>query len=550
MAELVPVDHDPFAAPRGPAMVPVDHDPFAKAPPGIAEDIDRSIKRGVVEGVAGWLGGPADIPNLIAAGADKAESWITGAPAEEVKAKNDARAVVPTTFFDRFGSRAVKEAIRKHTPAGAEILDHQPVTRVGKYLRTMGEFAPSIPLGVRAAVTAALGSEAAGQATEGTQYEPYARIAAAVAAPAIAGRVVTPVRTAPDRVDATNVLAREGVELTAGQRTGSKPLQWLESTLGDLPVAGGRVAERMEEQGRQFNAAAARRMGTDADMLTPEVMRETADRLGQQFSDLAARNTLTADQRLVSDLRATMARHGRTLEAQQRQTVQTVADDVIGMFQPGPTGGAAMPGAAYQNARSELTRLASSATNPREAAALRGLRDALDNAMERSIAATNPADLGAWGEVRRHYAAMKTVEKAMSGAGEKTAQGFLSPQQLRAAVAARNGPAYVRGEGDLAELARAGAGAMQPLPQSGTAPRALYQSLATLGSGAVVGSGASPTITGATIAALAAPSVVGRVVMSRPGQAYLGNRVMPPEGRDRVTRALLASQRGMTAAGE
>ena len=117
---------------------------------------------------------------------------------------------------------------------------------------------------------------------------------------------------------------------------------------------------------------------------------------------------------------------------------------------------------------------------------------------------------------------MKSLEKAAAGAGAATAEGNISPAQLRTAVASGNNRgAYARGQGDLAELTRAGIGVMSPLPNSGTAPRQWMQNAAaTLP--AIVG-GASGGGVGALAGLLAAP-MAGRALMSSPIQAYLGNQ--------------------------
>jgi len=160
-------------------------------------------------------------------------------------------------------------------------------------------------------------------------------------------------------------------------------------------------------------------------------------------------------------------------------------------------------------------------SDPQQAEAYRGIRDALDNAMDRSIAATNPADAGLWATVRNRYANYKDLEKAAGAAGEAAAEGLISPAQLKSAISSGNRRGgYVRGEGDLAELARAGVGVMTPLPQSGTAPRQLIQGLVT--GGATV-AGGLPGLA----ASIAGPAVLGRTLMSPPVQGYLGNQFVP-----------------------
>src|SRR5829696_606589 len=120
---LVPVDHDPFAAtpqsagagaPAQPRLQPVDHDPFAVSPNA---DATQSMRGGFAQGVAQWLGGPADFAGLIARGADRVRSKITGQPIEQVAAEADANALVPRSSVERFGSEAIGGAMRSNFAA-------------------------------------------------------------------------------------------------------------------------------------------------------------------------------------------------------------------------------------------------------------------------------------------------------------------------------------------------------------------------------------------------------------------------------------------------
>src|SRR5690606_29543995 len=139
-------------------------------------------------------------------------------------------------------------------------------------------------------------------------------------------------------------------------------------------------------------------------------------------------------------------------------------------------GGGSMSGAGYQTIRSRLTKRAHNArgSDNELAEAYRGVRDALDNAMDRSI---QPGDAGEWARLRRQYGNMKTLERAALGGGEEAAMGIISPARLRMAASSGNRGRYVRGEDDFSELAHAGQSVMTPLPQSGTAPRLRAQNL-------------------------------------------------------------------------
>jgi hypothetical protein len=358
-------------------------------------------------------------------------------------------------------------------------------------------------------------------------------------------KAISPFTTSPERTAAANVLQREGVDLTAGQRTGSKGLRYAESEIG------GNVADDiLERQNRQFTAAALRRAGVNADSATPEVIDDAFNQIGQRFDDLAARNTVLPDRQLVVDTMDTYGAYNRLVpESQRVPAVKEMANDVL----KATRGKKPIAGEEYQSLRSRLETLARKTTDNEAREAFRGLKDGLDDAMERSIAQNNPADAGAWREVRNQYRNMLVLEKASTGAGENAALGMISPSQLRNATVQKGRRAYARGKGDFAELARSGEAILKPLPQSGTAPRLRVQNLGAMapsivgaGAGGAYGAQDGGGLHGALVGALAgfvAPKAIGRLMMSKPGQRYLANQLllsgqMTPEKRALITRIL------------
>lgn len=352
-------------------------------------------------------------------------------------------------------------------------------------------------------------------------------------------KIVTPTRSSEATQQAARILDREGVQVTAGQRTGSKPLRYAESEIG-----GARAAERMERQGEQFTRATLRRIGVDADRATPDVLEGGYNRIGQQFEGLSARNDLTPDQQMIDDLVNVRDAYNESLgEHARAPKVANAIDDIINtVTRHGPNGTPDLTGNSYQAYTSWLARQARNANTPELQQAMYGIREALDNAMERTIAQRNPDDLGAWRQARTDYRNYLVVEKAATGAGEKAAQGTISPAQLRQATISTHGRRdYALGRSDFSELARAGEATMKPLPESGTSSR-----LAARGGG---GRGTGLTVAGALIggpigaalgagADMAIGGLKSRLLMSRLGQGYLGNQAMSPRMRQ-ATEALV-----------
>lgn len=516
--------------------------PEAVAQPNVTEDVLKSAGSGFARGVADVVG----IPGTISDAAESGLNWLLKKGFGAVTGRDPQ---FSAGGLERFFADAPPEiAAKMENPlsggkmrsylsgASGGATDYQPKTTPGEYARTFGEFAPgvmayggaSLPNLARYGALPAIASETAGQMTKGTEYEPYARFGAAVTAPFAVGgaaRLATPYRASggAERADMVKFLEAEGVPFTAGQRIGNKALQYKEAK-----ATGAGIAEITEQQGRAFTAAVMRRIGVNSDVATPQVIQQAADDIGQRFNVLTANNAIGSDARMVRELIDVRRRYMRDVPTMARTgTLDSALNDVANSLKQ--TNG--VPGQVYQNLRSEIARAARSATanNPQTDRALRDFVNVLDDAMERSIAKSNPNMLGEWKEARRLYRNFLTIERAATGAGENAALGIISPASLKnAAMQVQGRRAYARGKGEFAKLARAGEATMKPLPQSGTAPRlqALLSSLPTIiGGTAGATQGAEMAMAGAMAGAVL-PRMLGAAAMSRPGQAYLGNQMM------------------------
>jgi hypothetical protein len=525
-----------------------EHGPKAN----VVEDSARSFVGGLGRGVASLPGLPADIGNLIQTGVDAAARTVTGKTQEQLEAGRLGGYVIPKETLKNYGSQAFIDSAQKVLPG----IGYEPETTAGDYAQTIGEFVPNAALGpggaarrvLTQAVAPAVGSETAGQLTEGTAAEPWARAAGAVAGgltPALAARAITPFPASAERRAAVNALRAEGVDdITAGQATGSRGLQYLESEMG-----GRRAADMLDRQGEQFTSAVLHRAGVNANRATPEVIDGAFTQIGQQFDDLAARNAMQLDRRVQNDL-LDVARDYVSLVPTPAPVIERTITDITALA---ARNGGVVDGAAYQSIRSRLDRMARSSRNdPQLSHALRDMRDVLDDAMERSI---SPADQAAWREARNHYRNLLVIERAATGPGSDTAMGLISPSQLRTATVNVHGRRnYARGNGEFSELARAGEAVLRPLPNSGTAGRLRAQGVSSGVSGALGAmlGGSAGGVPGAGIGAVAgslAPRVVGAAAMSRPVQALLANQLLaaPALGADArraaIAQALLQSSR-------
>ena len=527
---------------------------------GTGEDVARSFAGGVQRGVAALPGLPGSLEALGRRGINTAARTVLGhelvSPEPVLPTSEDVIAQAERTPTGMAGMPPVVAAlIRRAGGTAPEVSPqpfHDPQTTAGRYAETVGEFAPlglTMPTGAttRAADIAArtvgntalpaLASEAAGQATEGTPYEVPSRVAAALLAPyapRTAMRVVTPLPASEARTAAATALRDEGVDLTAGQRTGNRLLRYAESTAAETPLAGPNVADTLERQGEQFTRAALRRVdevgpqAADATAGMPELAAHR-QRIGGEFNRLMTNNDIVFTGRAGKARGHTLSAETLRLEAEYNATVpdalqrnplvQDLVDDVNNAIAQGR-----LAGTSYQPWRSRLSRMAdANRSDPEFARFAAGMRNALDNAMESGLSA---GDQAAWQRARREYRHLMVLEDAIASAGADAALGVVTPQQLGRAARSGNREGYAEGRVPYADLAHAGNAALERLPNSGT-PARLNVS--------------SPSLTGLMIGGTA-----GRVVGSPGMQGYLGNQLLADElrayGRTRpgaVARALM-----------
>lgn len=365
---------------------------------------------------------------------------------------------------------------------------------------------------------------------------------------AVAGlgtKLISPFRAPAERVAAAEVLAREGVPVTAGQRTGSKMLRMAESEIG------GTVAEDVFDAQREaFTQAALKRVGEEsAKRATPEVVDNAFSRIGKEFDDLSVRNALIPDQKVAEDLTNVAVEYAGTVAPAMRSPIiEKTVDDAIKLLQTGQ-----MDGKVYKTLRSNLDRFARGASQPEAKMAARDLIQALDTGMERSILRNNPQDAGRWSNVRRQYRNMLVLEQSLAGAGEGSAMGLISPAKLRQATVSKQGKRnWVRGNGDFADLSRAGEALLKDMPDSGTASRQAARAIPNLllgGAGAGAGymyGGPEQALYGAATG-IVAPHLalygLSRTLMSKPAQRYLANQAaskVTPAAKKAVARGTAA----------
>jgi hypothetical protein len=527
---------------------PVGTKGAADAGVGYGEDIAKGAAGGLGRGVAGTVGIGGTVGNLVRAGLSKAgvpESYLDQG-AQLVRGMGVVNPIAK--LLTGPDASQVQKGIEDYTGPL-----YQPKTVPGQYASTIAEFAPGalVPggggLAARAlnTVVPAIASETAGQLTKDTAAEPYARAITALTAAPVAAKAITPFGAAsPARQAAVGVLEREGIPVTAGQRTGSSPLRYMESNAADMPFAAGTAQELAARQAgaydraitaRMFDPAELRGRGVPEGVNLPDPRAVVAGKqsLSDEYTRLSRANQLRSDPQLQQDLLAAQTKYeDLALPSQKSKDVEAVRNSLVDTMVKGQ---GQMPGDIYQAKRSQLGTIAKGLQgDPYKSAAFREMKTALDAAMQRGL---SPADAQAWVLNNQRYANMKQLEPAIAAAGEN-----LSP--MRVAQTARVGRPgqYAARAGGLDELANAASLVLKPLPQSGTAPRTLMQKLLNVPNAVSAGGGMLGTVLGGPLAGAAlaaAPFAAARGVVSRPGQAYLGNQWLPQNPRDIITQTMM-----------
>lgn len=329
--------------------------------------------------------------------------------------------------------------------------------------------------------------------------------AAMGAAAPLVTRAIYPSDTTPARKAVLDTLRKEGIQATAGQKSGSTTLKNLEARFG-----GNRASSVYDNQDSQFTRAVLGRAGIDADHATPEVLNEATDRLGKRIAGFADRVSFTPDAELSRDL-IKVAKDYRASSSPPRPiTVQATFEDYLQKQRTGKL----QSDRLYQNMRPRLDRLTRQSSDANLNDALGGFRNAADGAMERSILATeNPNEIGAWQETKRLQKNLDTVKEAIKEPGVDEAAGVIQPANLQNVILRRDPFAYHTGQTDFGRLARAGGEIMSSRPRRNSAE----------------------------------PGLIGRTLMSRPVQGHLAQSSITPQRRALINAMINST--GSTAIG-
>lgn len=360
---------------------------------------------------------------------------------------------------------------------------YKPLEQQHPIATALGESAPmmALPMGVSLKAAAAIGA-VPGLLEYGSGEDRLQRAAMGGVGSGIGhgigkaiGAVASPgIKATAESDRLAQVAASQGIPLDAAQITGNQVLVNAKAALSRVPwTAGGQQAKDAAKQ-EAYNKAILKFIGSDAKAATPDVMADAYQAITAKMDSAANSVALTLDDTAVAQLAKVEKNFLRRLPTDQKAVIRSYLDDLTESI--GQTG--AIPGDVYNKTRSELGRIAFNTDNITIREGAKGMQKVLDDAFDRQA----PAEaVSAMKEARAQYAKYQTIAQGLKKA--RSTDGNLPPKQMYA-QAQQDIPGFERGAGgDFNDLVRAGRKFLpDPVPNSGTPERLLYQNLLTAGS--------------------------------------------------------------------
>lgn len=339
------------------------------------------------------------------------------------------------------------------------------------------------------------------------------------------GRAISPVKSNlnAEQQRLLKEATDRGITLTPAQQTGSRFLNYAEGMMQDMP--GGALSPRAGQQQQMNRLMLETADVVDQPLATTEVINKGFEDISQKFRDAVSGQRIKFDQPMRSDVARAVADYSNRLDENVRPMFLRQANALL-------KGVREVDGTFAQNVRSDLAKLERDyASNPPLASAFGQLREAVDDAMTRSLPGEKAAKLS---EARGEWKNLLRIDETMSRGGLAQDSGNIPVAAMRGNVA--KGGATP----ELDTLSRIGSVFLREPPNSGTPGRQQVANMLTLASGA--GGGAAGYslggIPGALAAGIGAPYAANVLYNNPLMRGYLSNQV----GRkieERVTPAFV-----------
>ena len=490
-----------------------------------AGELIRGAGTGFMRGSAQLAGLPGTIGDLLNTGAVNAANALFGTDLQTTQEATGAPGLL--------SGQNIQDALAAATGGASEF---RAPGVAGDYAATIGEFLPGALGGpgtmLRYGVLPGAASEAAGQATEGTALEPYARTGAAIGASLLAGR---PGAFAGDDEAArmANVVERAGVRgVTAGQASSSQPLMRMEGML-----------QPTDDQLKDFTAATLKMLGSSDNVATPtNLMKIEKNLVDQMDKAVSGVSVIPSASNSSSAINVAKNYVERVPAGQLTPRVRGIANE-INAFSKGKK---PVSLSQLKEWRSDIGNLTVS-PDPATREAAHSLRTLLDEMTDSAlIAAGRDSDIPALAKARESYRNYIGVRDAASRKGAEG--GVLSPDALnQSMVRAQGREAYATGRSTpMTDFTRSAAATLRPAPAvSSGARRSISEALPVALSAATAGGALAAGLNPATALFLAplgavAPTVGQMAMRSPPVQAMLRSPGAATLQASRILPGLLA----------
>jgi Transglycosylase SLT domain len=340
------------------------------------------------------------------------------------------------------------------------------------------------------------------------------------------GRVAQPVKDTLGKIgqESINILKKAGVPLDAAQTTGSALLERVKASLNDNPLTAGAQNLFTSTQNKAFTKAIAKTMGEDTTEITPEVISQAKERIGNVYDSIANKINIKANDKFLNNLSLLDEEAKNVLNDSQYGIIDKNIKNII---DKASKEGNQISGQQYQTIKRTLDKLSGSSDSD-VASYARDLKDVLHKGLSDSAEASGNKELVAQlKEANKQYGNMRKIEDIAL----KNPEGEISPSLLYNSLttkAKRN--AFYAEDPELAKLAAAGKTILpNRLPNSGTVARLTAQYAPAAITGAAYGLYKGDLGSAAEGAALgyALPKALQQIINNPAAAMYLEQGLKP-----------------------
>lgn len=510
---------------------------------------------GVAQGAAGLVGLPGTIANWGQKQVDKLVNPVFNAVLGPLP--DDKQAAMTKQLEDPSTMPSGANLSRGMSAVTGGATDYQPRSKGEEYTQTIGSFLPAAAAfggtGIlnllRAGVAPAVGSQSLGDMVKAGNYrrpdwmpdfmpsaEDAARFIGAVGgglgADAITGKI-TPYPTDPARAASAEALqnAKVPVPVSAGQKAGSKALMAAEGASGAPAV------QLMKQQREAFTQNSLDSIGAgDSTRATPDVMKPAIRKIQNGFNSVGSANDLIDHPAFTQAMDDVLSDYGDRTDPKDwapiiKRTYNRAQDLLANNGQ--------ISGKEYQDMVTRLRNASKGTSDPSFAQAAYQMRDALDDGMENSIRANNPADLGKYQTLRSQYRDATAIEDTLANSALGK-EGLIDPETLYNKINQQSGSrAMTQGDRPLGEWARHGSLIMKDLPGADSPGGGLIGLMKQAAGGAYagheIGSMISPEVgygmaLAGSVGVPLTTTVSKKIAMNPLMQGYLKNDILPGSG--------------------